>query len=81
MYSIQHYVIKCPSDLRKGRWFFTGTPVSSTNKTDHHDISELLLSGVKHQNHNRFRLLDEFNVDIMVFFNNFFFSSGVTGFY
>jgi len=65
---------------------FSGYSVSSTNKTDHHDISELLLSGVKHQNHNRFRLLDEFNVDIMVFFNNIlsmfiFFSSGVTGFY
>ena len=26
-------------------WFFPGTPVTSTNKTDHHDISE---SGVKY---------------------------------
>jgi hypothetical protein len=25
------------------RWFFLGTPVSSTNKTDHHDITEILL--------------------------------------
>ena len=25
------------------RWFSTGTPVSSTNKTDRHDISEILL--------------------------------------
>ena len=24
-------------------WFFPGTPVSSTNKTDHHDITEILL--------------------------------------
>jgi len=23
--------------------FFPGTPVSSTNKTDHHDITEILL--------------------------------------
>jgi hypothetical protein len=26
-----------------GRWFFPGTPVSSTNKTDHHDITKILL--------------------------------------
>ena len=29
--------------LVAGQWFFPGTPVSSTNKTDHHGISELLL--------------------------------------
>jgi hypothetical protein len=26
-----------------GQWFSTGTTVSSTNKTDHHDITEILL--------------------------------------
>jgi hypothetical protein len=26
-----------------GRWFSPGTPVPSTNKTDHHDITEILL--------------------------------------
>ena len=26
-----------------GRWFSPGTPFSSTNKTDHHDITEILL--------------------------------------
>ena len=26
-----------------GRWFSQGAPVSSTNKTDRHDISEILL--------------------------------------
>ena len=26
-----------------GQWFSPGTPVSSTNKTDHHDIAEILL--------------------------------------
>jgi hypothetical protein len=26
-----------------GRWFSPGTPVSSTNKTDGHDITEILL--------------------------------------
>jgi hypothetical protein len=26
-----------------GQWFSQSTPVSSTNKTDHHDIPEILL--------------------------------------
>jgi hypothetical protein len=29
--------------LATGRWFFQGPPVSSTNKTDRHDIIEILL--------------------------------------
>jgi len=29
--------------LAIGRWFSLGIPVSSTNKTDHHDITEILL--------------------------------------
>jgi hypothetical protein len=29
--------------LAAGRWFSPGTPVSSTNKTDHRDITEILL--------------------------------------
>jgi hypothetical protein len=29
--------------LAAGRWFSPGTPVSSTNKTDGHDITEILL--------------------------------------
>jgi hypothetical protein len=37
MYSIQLYVIKFVSG------FLPGTQVSSTNKTDHHDITEILL--------------------------------------
>jgi hypothetical protein len=41
-YSIQHYVIKFVSDLRQVGGF-TGTPVSSTNKTDRHLITEILL--------------------------------------
>ena len=42
VYSI-HYVIKCVSDLRQVGGFFSGTPVSSTNKTDRNDITEILL--------------------------------------
>jgi hypothetical protein len=37
IYSIQHYVLKIVSDLRGC------SPVSSTNKTDRHDIAEILL--------------------------------------
>jgi hypothetical protein len=29
--------------LATGQWFSLGTPVSSTNKTDNHDIAEILL--------------------------------------
>ena len=29
--------------IKAGRWFFPVTPVSSTNKTDHHDITDILL--------------------------------------
>ena len=43
VYSIQHYVVKFASDLRQVRWFFPCTPVSSTIKTDRHDITEILL--------------------------------------
>jgi hypothetical protein len=43
VYSIKHYVIKFVSDLRQVGSFLLGTPVSSTNKTDCHDITEILL--------------------------------------
>jgi hypothetical protein len=36
VYSIQHYVIKATG------WLFS-IPVSSINKSDHHDITEILL--------------------------------------
>ena len=39
VYSIQYYVIK----LMTGRWFSPDIPVSSTNKTSRHDITEILL--------------------------------------
>ena len=43
VYSIQHYVIKFFSDVATGRWFSPNSPVSFTNKTDRHDITEILL--------------------------------------
>jgi precorrin-6B methylase 2 len=39
---VQHYVKVCQR-LATGRWFSPGSPVSSTNKTDRHDITEILL--------------------------------------
>jgi len=43
MYSIRHYVIKFVSDLRQVSGFPRVPPVSSTNKTDRHDIAKILL--------------------------------------
>jgi hypothetical protein len=43
VYSVQHYVIKFVSDLRQVGGFLRGTPDSSTNITDRHDITEILL--------------------------------------
>ena len=40
--TVQHYVIKFVSDLRQVGGFLR-SPVSSTNKTDRHDITEILL--------------------------------------
>jgi hypothetical protein len=40
VYLIQHYVMKL---VAAGRWFSQGTPLYSTNKTDNHDITEILL--------------------------------------
>ena len=41
--SIQHNVIKFVSDLRQIGDFPRDSPVSSTNKTDRNDITEILL--------------------------------------
>ena len=43
VHPIQHYVIKFVSNLRHICGFFSGAPVSSTNKTDGHDITEIVL--------------------------------------
>ena len=40
---VQHYVIKVCQWLVTDQWFSAGPPVSSTNKTDRHDITEILL--------------------------------------
>jgi hypothetical protein len=40
--------------LAHGRWFSPGTPASSTTKTGHHDIAEILLKvALKHQKSNQ----------------------------
>ena len=45
MYSVQHYVIVCQW-LATDQWISPDIPVSSTNKTDHHDIAEIMLKVV-----------------------------------
>ena len=40
---LQHYLIAYVSDLRQVRGFSVGSRVSSINKTDRHDITEILL--------------------------------------
>jgi hypothetical protein len=44
VYSIQHYGIKFASDLRQIGGFLRCISVSSANKTDRNDITEILLS-------------------------------------
>jgi hypothetical protein len=46
VYSIQHYAIKFVSDLWQVCGFVGGILVSSTNKTDCQDITEILLKVV-----------------------------------
>jgi hypothetical protein len=46
VYLIQHYVIKFVSDLRHVSGFPPGIPVTSTKKTDHHDVAVILLKVV-----------------------------------
>ena len=40
---LQHYLIKYVNDLRQVSGFSVGSRVSSINKTDRHDIAEILL--------------------------------------
>jgi hypothetical protein len=43
VYTIQHYVIKFVGVLQQVGGFLWILRVSSTNNTDHHDITEILL--------------------------------------
>jgi hypothetical protein len=59
-YSIQYYVIKFVNDLLV-RWFSPGTAVSCTNKTDRHDIAEILLkvalNTINHKPNNKVKVV------------------------
>ena len=62
---VQQYVIKFVSDLRQvGGLLSPGPPISSTNKTDRHDITEILLNTIKQTTNNvQYRLyIDLFSV-------------------
>jgi len=45
---VQHFVLKFITDLRQVDGFLWVLPVSSTIKTDHHDIVEIVVSVFKH---------------------------------
>ena len=48
-FSCFHVLTLVSFGLATGRWFSLGTPVSSTNKTYRHDITEIFFeSGIKH---------------------------------
>jgi hypothetical protein len=50
--------------IAHGRWFFPGTPTSSTTKTGRHDIAEILLKvALKHQKINQNQSLPERTID------------------
>ena len=63
---VQHYFIKFYQWLVTGRWFSPGPPVSSTNKTDRHDITEILLkvalNTIEQTNNTHFYLLEYRNI-------------------
>ena len=42
VYSIQHYLMKFVSNLQQVGVFFPGTPISSTNKINRHNITEIV---------------------------------------
>ena len=52
LYSIQHYVIQLVSDFRRVGGFHRCPSVSSTNKTDWRDITEILLKVALNTSHN-----------------------------
>jgi hypothetical protein len=46
--------------LAHGQWFSPGTPASSTTKSGHHDIAEILLKvALKHQKSKSINLIKE----------------------
>jgi hypothetical protein len=60
--------------LAQGQWFSPGTPASSTTKTGHHDIAEILLKvALKHQKNNQ--SIEHLYLDFFVLFTlNWYFT-------
>jgi hypothetical protein len=55
--------------LAHGRWFSPGTPASSTTKTGHHDIAEILLKvalNTKNQIKSQFCILSKLSSSLTV---------------
>jgi hypothetical protein len=57
--------------LAHGRWFSPGTPASSTTKTGHHDIAEILLKvALNTKNQNQKSNLMEENIQKQAMYKN-----------
>ena len=57
--------------LAHGQWFSPGTPASSTTKTGHHDIAEILLKvALKTKNQNQKSNLMEENIQKQAMYKN-----------
>jgi hypothetical protein len=57
--------------LAHGRWFSPGTPASSTTKTGHHDIAEILLKvALNTKNQNQKSKLMEENIQKSAMYKN-----------
>jgi hypothetical protein len=57
--------------LAHGRWFSPGTPASSTTKTGHHDIAEILLKvALNTKNQNQKSNLMEENIQKPAMYKN-----------
>ena len=54
----------------RNRWFSPGTPVSFINKTDRHDIAEILMKvALKHQKSNQINQVTLDKYQLLVFFS------------
>jgi hypothetical protein len=67
LYRIMLYHVHLTMNEATGQWFSPGTPVSSTNKTDHHDITEILLKvALNTINHKTINSLQDVGYDAML---------------
>jgi hypothetical protein len=60
-----------------GRWFSPSPPISSTNKTDHHDITEILLKVAL----NTIKQTNKKTLFLLLCFKNQYFAGNISFYY